>query len=147
MEIWVTSQPDHCAAWEETVRRVLTRGLAELKLEAAAVSVLLTNNATIAELNAEWRGREGPTDVLSFSQREGEQADPSDPVLGDVVISIERALAQAEEYGHGPEREVGFLAVHGLLHLLGYDHEQPADEALMMSTTERILSAVGLERV
>ena len=146
MEIWVTSQPDDCAAWEETVRRVLTRGLSELHLEAAAVSVLLTDNLTIAGLNAEWRGREGPTDVLSFSQREGEAADPEDPVLGDIVISIERALAQADDYGHSPEREVGFLAVHGLLHLLGYDHEVPDDEARMMATTEAILAAVGLER-
>ena len=67
---------------------------------AAAVSVLLTDNLTIAGLNAEWRGREGPTDVLSFSQREGEAADPEDPVLGDIVISIERALAQAETGEH-----------------------------------------------
>lgn len=146
MEIWVTSQPDDCAAWEETVRRVLTRGLADLQLEDAAVSVLLTDNQTIAELNAEWRGRDGPTDVLSFSQREGEAADPDDPLLGDIVISIERALAQADDYGHSPEREVGFLAVHGLLHLLGYDHEAPDEEARMMEATEAILAAVGLER-
>ena len=146
MEIWVTSQPDDCAAWEETVRRVLTRGLADLQLEDAAVSVLLTDNQTIAGLNAAWRGREEPTDVLSFSQREGEAADPDDPVLGDIVISIERALAQADDYGHPPEREVGFLAVHGLLHLVGYDHEAPDDEARMIGTTEAILSAVGLER-
>lgn len=146
MEIWVTSQPDDCAAWEETVRRVLTRGLADLQLEDAAVSVLLTDNQTIAGLNAEWRGRDGPTDVLSFSQREGEAADPDDPLLGDIVISIERALAQADDYGHSPEREVGFLAVHGLLHLLGYDHEAPDEEARMMEATEAILAAVGLER-
>ena len=132
--------------WEETVRRVLIRGLNELHLDGASVSVLLTDNQTIAGLNAEWRGREGPTDVLSFSQREGEAADPDDPVLGDIVVSIERALAQADDYGHTPEREVGFLAVHGLLHLLGYDHEAPDEEARMMATTEAILAAVGLGR-
>lgn len=110
------------------------------------MSVLLTDNPTIAELNLTWRGRSGPTDVLSFAQREGEAADPDDLMLGDIVISIDRALAQAEEYGHSAEREVAFLAVHGLLHLLGYDHEQPEDEAVMMGTTETILAAVGLER-
>lgn len=112
----------------------------------AEVSVLLTDNPSIAELNETWRGRSGPTDVLSFAQREGEAADSDDPVLGDIVVSIDRALEQAEEYGHSAEREVGFLTVHGLLHLLGYDHEAPDDEAVMMATTEKILGAVGLER-
>jgi probable rRNA maturation factor len=146
MEVSVQSQPASCAEWEDTVRQALSQGLRDLGLEDAEVSVLLTDDAGIAELNRLYRGREGPTDVLSFAQREGEGADPEDPVLGDIVISIERARAQAAEYGHSVAREVGFLAVHGLLHLLGYDHETPEEEAVMMARTEAILSPLGLTR-
>lgn len=140
------SQPEIYAAWAETVRRVLEAGLMRLNLEEAEVSVLLTDDAGIAALNAQYRGRPEPTDVLSFALREGEGADPADPVLGDIVISIPRAEQQAEEYGHSVVREVAFLAVHGLLHLLGYDHETPADEADMMRETEAILTPLGLTR-
>lgn len=110
------------------------------------MSVLLTDDAGIAGLNEAYRGREGPTDVLSFAQREGEGADPEDPVLGDIIISVDRAQEQADEYGHGVLRELGFLAVHGLLHLLGYDHEEPEDERRMMAATEEILEPLGLRR-
>lgn len=127
------------------MHRVLVSGLTELAPEAQ-VSVLLTDDATMAELNRTYRGREGPTDVLSFSQREGEDDPAGVELLGDVVISVERATAQAEAYGHSVAREMGFLAVHGLLHLLGYDHERPAEEAEMMAETERILGRVGLSR-
>jgi probable rRNA maturation factor len=142
----VQSRPEIYAAWAETVRRVLEAGLTHLNLADAEVSVLLTDDAGIAALNAQYRGRPEPTDVLSFAQREGEGADPADPVLGDIVISVERAARQAEEYGHSLAREVAFLAVHGLLHLLGYDHETPADEAEMMRETEAILAPLGLTR-
>jgi probable rRNA maturation factor len=146
MEVSVQSQPASCAAWEETVRRALSRGLDELGLADAEVSVLLTDDAGIQRLNRQYRGREEPTDVLSFAQREGDDANPDDPVLGDIVISVERAEAQAREYGHGVAREVGFLAVHGLLHLVGYDHETPEEEAEMMARTEAILAPLGLTR-
>lgn len=108
--------------------------------------MLLTDDATIQELNRTYRGLDRPTDVLSFAQREGEGSRPDDPVLGDIVISVERAEEQAGAYGHSLAREVGFLAVHGCLHLLGWDHEEPADEAAMMAKTEEILGAIGLQR-
>lgn len=100
----------------------------------------------MADLNKTYRGQDRPTDVLSFSQREGDLANPDDPLLGDIVISIDRALEQAQDYGHSPEREVAFLAVHGLLHLLGYDHEVAEDERVMMDRTEAILAPLGLTR-
>ncbi len=140
------SQPGCSDAWEETVRKALEQGLRHLGLDDVEVSVLLTNDAEIARLNETYRGRSGPTDVLSFAQREGEGADPQDPVLGDIVISVERAEQQAREYGHGVARELGFLAVHGLLHLLGYDHQEPAAEREMMDLTEAILAPLGLTR-
>lgn len=113
----------------------------------ADVSVLLTDNVTIANLNHTYRGQDKPTDVLAFSQTEGTAfLDESSGLLGDIVISVEQARMQALEYGHGVAREIGFLAVHGLLHLLGYDHERPDDETRMMAQTEAILGAEGLTR-
>jgi probable rRNA maturation factor len=84
--------------------------------------------------------------VLSFAQREGEFADPEDLMLGDLVISVDRARSQAEDYGHSVDREISFLTVHGILHLLGWDHQTPADEARMMAKTEGILAGLGLTR-
>jgi probable rRNA maturation factor len=110
------------------------------------VSVLLTDDAGIRELNLSYRGQDRATDVLSFSQQEGDPMAGAPELLGDIVVSIERAAEQAARYGHSTAREVGFLSVHGLLHLLGYDHEDPDEEAVMMATAERILSRVGLVR-
>ena len=145
MEVWVESQQGSYAPWEETVRRALSAGLAELR-PSGAVGVLLTDDAGIQALNRAYRGQDKPTDVLSFSQQEGDEMPGGQDLLGDVVVSVERAAEQAERFGHTMEREMGFLALHGLLHLLGFDHEDPADEAIMMRTAEGILSQVGLTR-
>lgn len=107
---------------------------------------MLTDDATIHALNREYRGVDRATDVLSFSQREGEDGDPAGQLLGDIVISVERARGQADTYGHSMEREMGFLSVHGILHLLGWDHEEPDDERRMMAKTEEILGLMGLGR-
>ncbi len=110
------------------------------------LSVLLTDDSTVTELNRTYRGVDKTTDVLSFSQREGENADDWDNILGDVIISVEQAQRQADEYGHSVAREVGFLTVHGVLHLLGWDHENPEDEGRMMAKTEEVLHSLGLTR-
>jgi probable rRNA maturation factor len=111
----------------------------------------LTDDAGIAALNREFRGVDASTDVLSFPQLEA--AGPTPPVpadaplpLGDIVVSLQRAEAQAHEYGHARARELGFLLVHGLLHLLGYDHETPAEAATMQARQDAILHALGLHR-
>jgi len=115
------------------------------------VSVSFTDNAGIWELNKKFRGIDRPTDVLSFPlfDYEGESEEP--PVdelmgmLGDVVLSLEQAKAQAEEYGHSFEREVAFLTVHSMLHLLGYDHETgEEDEADMRRRQSEIMDRMGL---
>ncbi len=108
--------------------------------------MVLTDDATVHELNRTYRGVDRPTDVLSFPQREGEGADPQDMVLGDIVISVDRVEAQAEEFGHSFDRELAFLSVHGLLHLLGWDHQKPDEERRMMAKTEEILGGIGLTR-
>ena len=115
------------------------------------VSVTFTDDASIHELNKKFRGVDRPTDVLSFPlfDYEGESEEP--PVdelmgmLGDVVLSLETAARQAEEYGHSFEREVAFLTVHSMLHLLGYDHEtSEADEADMRQRQREIMERLGL---
>ncbi|PSR28611.1 probable rRNA maturation factor [Sulfobacillus thermosulfidooxidans DSM 9293] len=146
MDIWVESPPGSSAELEETVRRVAIAALDNLGgLEDAELSIVLTDDSTIHELNRTYRGVDRPTDVLSFSQREGEDAF-DDPVLGDIVISLDRTRQQALEYGHSFERELGFLTVHGILHLLGWDHETPDEEQRMMAKTEEILGGIGLSR-
>ena len=115
------------------------------------VSVSFTDNAGIHELNKKFRGIDRPTDVLSFPlfDYSGESEEP--PVdelmgmLGDIVLSLEQAKAQAEEYGHSFEREVAFLTVHSMLHLLGYDHETgEEDEADMRRRQSEIMERMGL---
>lgn len=132
---------------EEIVRGAVSRTLETIGgLADAEVSVVLADDAAVHALNREYRGVDRPTDVLSFSQREGEGADPNDPILGDIVISLDRVAAQAADYGHSFDRELGFLTVHGVLHLLGWDHQQPDEEQRMMAKTEEILGGIGLPR-
>jgi probable rRNA maturation factor len=107
------------------------------------LSVMLCDDVTIQGLNLEWRGKDAPTDVLSFPQ---EEAFPGAPVsLGDVVISLDTAAKQAGELGHSAEIEVQVLLAHGLLHLLGHDHEAPEERAAMEAEERRLLHAVGLD--
>lgn len=123
---------------------------------AVEVSVTITDDAGIKELNSEYRDKNAPTDVLSFPMLEFESegiisAKSGDyngdtVLLGDIVMSLERAEAQALEFGHSPEREIGFLIAHSMLHLLGYDHQSPDKEAVMQQKQEQILGALGLTR-
>ena len=140
----------------ETVRTVLQKAAELLELaDETEISVLLVDNATIQELNRDYREKDAPTDVLSFPleeelEGEGEPeiiGGPTARMLGDIVISVEKAATQAAEYGHSVERELAFLLVHGLLHLLGHDHEKDeAAKKLMRSEEKRILSAFGITR-
>jgi probable rRNA maturation factor len=120
--------------------------------EGTEVSVTFVDNERIREINREYRDKDQPTDVISFAMEEmgeGEIAiigEDIPKVLGDIIISIPRAKEQAEDYGHSFARELGFLAVHGFLHLLGYDHMTKEDEEKMFSRQKEILEAHGLER-
>ncbi len=116
------------------------------------LSVLIVDNAYINELNLIYRGVNEPTDVLSFSMNElGEDEPDFDfpgdiSILGDIVISLEQAKKQSIEYRHSLEREVGYLIAHGILHLIGYDHETEDEKAVMRDFEERIMKDVGLVR-
>ena len=113
--------------FSDVVRRAVNQALLEEGVDRLCeVSVSFVDEQEIHRLNLETRGVDRATDVLSFPMSEGEEFEINPEngaaLLGDIVISLPRALAQAEEYGHSPEREVGFLTVHSVLHLLGYDH-------------------------
>lgn len=111
------------------------------------VSVTLVDNGRIHELNLEHRGIDRPTDVLSFPMFDEDYDDGELCVLGDIVLSLEQAKKQADEFGHSFERETAFLTVHSMLHLLGYDHEEgKAAESEMFAKQEEILKIMGLTR-
>lgn len=117
------------------------------------LSVTFVSNDEIQEINREWRGKDQATDVISFAMEElGEDEidfgllEDEPVVLGDLIISVERCREQAAEYGNHFERELGFLAVHGFLHLLGYDHIEKADEEIMTKRQEEILHHFELFR-
>ena len=118
-------------------RRLLKR----VDMPGGELSVVLCDDPFIHALNRQWRSVDAPTDVLSFAMHEGEDAGLHPDLLGDVVISLDTAERQAAEQGHSLEREVRVLLVHGLLHLLGYDHIEPAD-AVEMAEAERKLLGV-----
>ncbi len=152
---------DAAVELSDNLKSILMRCVEEtLKTEEfpfdAEISLSVTDNAGIRLLNHEQRGIDKETDVLSFPMLETEDGvlivEDSDiqdncVFLGDIVISIEKAQAQAEAYGHSLEREMGFLAVHSMLHLLGYDHETgPQEESEMFEKQEMVLSALSLYR-
>ena len=111
------------------------------------VSVTFTDNEKIRELNAQYRSIDRATDVLSFPLFDEDFEDEEELALGDVVLSLEKAQEQAKEYGHSLEREVAFLVVHSVLHLLGYDHEtSEEDEKEMFFRQEEIMKLLKLER-
>ncbi len=134
-------------AAEDAVRAVLR---AEGRSDEVEVSVALVDDARIQELNRDYRGKDRPTDVLSFSMNEEVLTEDGRSLflLGDVVISLPTAIRQAGEYGWTPEEEIARLAVHGTLHLLGYDHEEDEAEAEdMRRREEAILRGMGLDIV
>lgn len=120
--------------------------------DGAEVSVTIVNNEEIQKINKEYRGKDYPTDVISFALEEDGEGEVEiigadmPPVLGDIIISVDKAREQAEEYGHSLMRELGFLTVHGFLHLLGYDHMTEEEEKEMFTKQKEILNRYGLSR-
>lgn len=153
--------------FSESVKNLIIQAVgASLKHEGFKekyeLSVVVTDNNGIREINREFRDIDRETDVLSFPMLEFEDGyseeveveidfEDKNPetgavVLGDIVLSLEKAAAQSQEYGHSIEREVGFLTVHSCLHLLGYDHENEEDRNIMREKEEQILVEMGLTR-
>jgi len=141
----------------ELIERAVAAALAaEGVASLLELSVLVSDDAELHRLNRDYRGVDAPTDVLSFADEEDEGAAPQHAFvrppeapryLGDLAISYERVAAQAAEYGHSRERELAYLTVHGILHLLGYDHERgEADAAAMRAREEAVMLQLGLTR-
>lgn len=137
---------------EQLIERCTRAALAEEEIdEDAQVSVTLVDNEAIREINREHRDIDRATDVLSFPLGDEDSFD-TDPetgaiLLGDIVISLERAAEQAKEFGHSFYREVAFLITHSLFHLLGYDHvDSEEDEKLMFGKQDKVLEALGITR-
>lgn len=126
---------------------VINRVFEHEKVENACCSILFIGNEEIRKINREARGIDKVTDVISFALEDGEEKKLSPVrILGDIYISIPRMKEQAKEYGHSEKRELSFLVVHGLLHLLGYDHMKKEDESVMFSLQEEILNEEGITR-
>jgi len=154
--VFITNEQDKIT-FTPAMRRLIRRScnavlINEDMLMPCEISVTLVDNDRIKELNGDFRSKPVETDVLSFPLGEDGYFDKNPEtgayLLGDIVISLEKAFRQAEEFGHSTEREVAFLTVHSMHHLLGYDHENGGDEAaLMRKKEEEVLLRIGLPRV
>ena len=113
----------------------------------AELVVIIVDNEYIHKINKEYRGVDRPTDVISFALEDEPDIKLDHRILGDIYISIDKAREQANEYGHSLKRELCFLTVHGVLHLLGYDHmKSKKDEEVMFGKQDKILNDLGIER-
>lgn len=131
---------------EAAAARVAARVLNAARLGEREVQVSFVDDEEMRVLNRQWRGLDKTTDVLSFAAFEGEAIPGAESFLGDLVISLERAAAQASELGHDALDEIAVLVAHGLLHLLGFDHERSDDEARRQAELEMtILAAAGVD--
>jgi len=145
--------PEH---WPSMLEKLLVLAGELEQVSDGEVALTFVDDEQIHELNLTYRHIDRPTDVLSFAmleEGEGEieltfddEDDSPGQMLGDIIISVDRALVQSEEYGHSLEREIGFLFVHGFLHLLGYDHDHEEAEREMFAKQEAILKQAGLSR-
>lgn len=132
----------------EILEPLLTYALEVENVDNLEFNVIIINNEEIHKINKEYRGIDRPTDVISFALENYKDIKYENDyrVLGDIYISIDKVREQAKEYGHSEKRELAFLAVHGLLHLLGYDHMEKEDEKVMFSRQELILDGYGITK-
>lgn len=139
--IWINLEHPRGSYASRVVRRTARDALAKLDLRASELSVLLTTDEGIRDLNREFRGKDRPTDVLSFPAGDPLPGEP--PSLGDLAISLDTARRVAEQEGRTLAAELSRYVVHGLLHLLGYDHEASEEEARRMAEKEEALLGTG----
>lgn len=131
----------------EELNGLVDYSLNYLKLSNVVFNIIIVDNDTIHSINKDYRGVDRPTDVISFALEDDTSFIQTDiRILGDIYISIEKAKEQAQSYNHSLKREISFLTVHGLLHLLGYDHMNEEDEKEMFELQELILDGYGIKR-
>ena len=131
----------------DEITEVLYKGLDIMKVENAYMSVVIVDNKKIHEINKTYRNVDRPTDVISFAFEDNEGITPNNMrILGEIYLSVEKAKEQAKEFGHSEKREICYLSIHGLLHLLGYNHEEDEEKKVMRSLEEKILNECSLAR-
>lgn len=131
----------------ETIKALLDFIIKKENLENCMFNIILVDNEYIHKLNKEYRNIDRPTDVISFALEDSkDEIDLGFRVLGDIYISIDKAREQAVSYGHSFLRELAFLTVHGLLHLLGYDHMEKEDEIIMFKKQDDLLNEFGITK-
>ena len=147
MKIGLFNETDVCLKEEfKIIKKVLKKGLKILDIKEVEFNVIVVFNDYIHYLNKNYRGIDRETDVITFALEDDKTFNPEKRVLGDIYISIDKVNSQALSYGHSTLREICFLAVHGLLHLLGYDHMNSVDEKVMFSLQDKILNEAGIKR-
>ncbi len=142
MPVIVLSRRRQAGVTARAVRRDAERAIVALGEASSELTVSLVGDVEMQSLNRDYRGKDHPTDVLAFATREGVRIPGDENQLGDVIISLDTAARQARERGHSVAEEVRTLLVHGILHLLGYDHERSVAEARRMKAKERRLVQV-----
>lgn len=146
MEEFITNTTDQEVEISD-IENICKLTFKKLKVKNPMFSITIVNNEKIKEINREYRGKDTETDVISFAFEEStDYIYPDMRFLGEIYISIDKAKSQAEEYGHSLKRELCFLTVHGLLHLLGYDHIEEEDRVVMRKLEEEILESYDAKR-
>jgi len=147
MEIGLFNETENSLEEElKLINNVLLHGLKKLDISDVEFNVIIVDNEYIHRLNKEYRNIDRETDVITFALEDDKTFNPKERVLGDIYISIEKAISQSEEYGHSLKRELSFLAVHGLLHLLGYDHMEKEEEEIMFRLQKEILDEMEIKK-
>ena len=146
--VTIYNETDEEFLYEDIIKKVSNKALETEKVEKASCSIIIVDNSYIHKLNKEYRGIDRVTDVISFALEDEKSMVIPDEIrlLGDIYISLDKAKEQAKEYGHSLERELCFLAVHGLYHLLGYDHETKEEAEVMFKKQEEVLMEYGIIR-
>lgn len=131
----------------ETFKSFINFSADKLGLKNVMFNVIIIDDERIHKINKEYRNIDRPTDVITFALEDDKQIDtPEVRVLGDIYISYDKVISQSKEYGHSKKRELCFLGVHGLLHLLGYDHMNEKDEIVMFGLQKELLEEYGIKK-
>lgn len=128
------------------IQKLLKKVVKKEHLEQTIFNVIIVDNDYIHQLNREYRGIDRPTDVISFALEDEKEILSPVRMLGDIYVSLDKVNEQSREYGHSFLRELAFLTIHGLLHLLGYDHMEKEDEIIMFQKQEDILNEAGITK-
>lgn len=130
----------------ESLNKVLNRGIKKEKLKDILFNVIIVDNKYIHKLNRDYRKIDRPTDVITFALEDEVDIKTSPRILGDIYISIEKAIEQSVAYNHSLKREICFLAIHGFYHLLGFDHQNEEEEKIMFARQEEVLDAEDIKK-